>query len=523
VLASAAVSAIVGTQAMGEVAPAGRVIDVAAGGSFQQALNSALPGDTIRLAPGATYIGNFWLPAKNGSEYILVTTRDAVLPPAGVRIDPSYKPRLAVLRSPSTPSVLTTAAGASYYRFVGVAFEANKNGAGDIIALGKDAQTTIAQVPHHIEFDRVLVAGDPTVGQKRGISLNASHVTIINSDFREFKAVGQEAQAICGWNTPGQIVIRNNFLEAAGENIMFGGANINIPGAIPSDIIVENNHMTKNPAWKGTSWTVKNLFELKNAQRVVVRRNVLQYNWDGAQPGYAVVFSPRNTSKNTPWVVVQDVEFSGNIVSHSGSAFNILGFDDTAPSGQAARINISNNLVFEINHTVWGGAGVFAQLGGEPKDVTFDHNTILHTGNIVTFYSGKYTDSAGVRRTGGPITGFRFTNNLVKHNAYGIFGSGRGYGDDSLTFYAPGAVVTKNAIASDKSIASRYPAGNTFPTLAAFDAAFHNAAAFDFRLTPASTYRLAGTDGKDLGCDFTSLLAVSRPSPPARVRIATVQ
>jgi hypothetical protein len=206
-----------------------QVIDVPAGGSLQQALNQVQPGGTIRLAPGTTYVGNFVLPAKGGSSYVVITTRDAVLPPPGTRIDPSYKSALATLRSASTASVLTTASGAGYYRIVGVAFEANQNGAGDVIALGSASQTSLSQVPHHIELDRVLIAGDPVAGQKRGIAVNAADVVIANSDIRDIKSVAQDSQAIAGWNTPGPIVIRNNFLEAAGENILFGGAHLAIP------------------------------------------------------------------------------------------------------------------------------------------------------------------------------------------------------------------------------------------------------------------------------------------------------
>ncbi len=360
---------------------------------------------------------------KAEAEYILITTATA-LPPPGVRIDPSYKPSLATIRSSTTSSALSTAAGASYYRIVGVAFEANQNGSGDIIALGRADQTTLASIPHHIELDRVLIAGNPSVGQKRAIAANAISVSILNSDIRDIKAVGQDSQAIAAWNSPGPFVIRNNYLEAAGENILFGGADIMVAGVIPSDITVEDNVLTKNPAWRGSSWTVKNIFELKNARRVVVRRNLMLYNWGGSQTGFAVVFTPRNSSGRTPWVEVSDVEFSGNTLAHSGSAFNLLGHDDTDPSGQLARVVLRNNLVYDIDGDAWAGNGTFAQIGGEPSGITIDHNTILHTGNVVTFYSGQYTNSAGVKVTGGPIAGFSFTNNLVRHNAYGIFGIG---------------------------------------------------------------------------------------------------
>jgi hypothetical protein len=496
-----------------------QVIDVPAGGSLQQALNQVQPGGTIRLARGATYTGSFTLPAKNGTEYILITTANASLPAAGVRIDPSYKSQLATIRSSTTTSALATAPGASYYRIVGVAFEANKNGSGDIIALGHADQTTLAAVPHHIELDRVLIVGDATVGQKRAIAANASYVSIINSDIRDIKAVGQDSQAIAAWNTPGPIVIRNNRLEAAGENILFGGAHISIPGAIPSDIVVEDNLMTKNQAWLGSTWTVKNIFELKNAQRVTVRRNVMQYNWGGGQPGYAIVFTPRNSSGQTPWVVVADVEFSGNVVAHSGSAFNLLGHDDTASSGQLARVVIRDNLLYDIEGDTWNGAGVFAQIGGEPRDITIDHNTVLHDGNIVSFYSGNYINQSGVRVNGGPIAGFVFTNNLMRHNAYGIFGSGQAYGSGSINYYAPGGVVLRNVMASDMSSASRYPAGNFFPTLSAFASTFWNNGTEDYRLAPSSPYIGAGLDGKDIGCDFGTLPTVARPTSTNTLRI----
>jgi len=523
VLACVAAVALARADVTARFQATGQVIDVPAGGSIQQALNLIQPGGTITLAPGATYVANLTLPAKGGSSYIVITTRGVVLPPEGTRIDPSYKPQLATIRSPSTSSALTTAVGASYYRIVGVAFQANTNGSGDIIALGRDSQTTLDQVPHHIELDRVLITGDPTVGQKRAVSVNAAHISITNSDIRDIKAVGQDSQAIAGWNTPGPITIRNNYLEAAGENIMFGGANVNLPGVVPSDIVIENNMMTKNPAWRGTSWTVKNLFELKSARRVLVRRNILQYTWAAAQPGFAVVLTPRNASGHNPWSVVEDVEFSGNTVAHAGGGFNMLGHDDTAPSGQLARILIKNNLVFNIDSNDWGGSGLFAQIGGEPRDLTFDHNTVMHTGNIITFYSGSYLNASGVRVTGGPIVGFVFTNNLVKHNQYGIFGSGQAYGNGSLAYYAPGAVFQRNAIATDRALASRYPPDNQFPSLASFDAAFVNAASFDFQLTVGGAYTLAGLDGKDLGCDFATLSGLSRPAPPARLRITRIQ
>src|SRR5262245_11561272 len=52
----------------------GKTISVPAGGNFQAALNSALPGDTIELAAGATFSGNFLMPKKTGSGWVWIRT-----------------------------------------------------------------------------------------------------------------------------------------------------------------------------------------------------------------------------------------------------------------------------------------------------------------------------------------------------------------------------------------------------------------------------------------------------------------
>src|SRR6185503_19656324 len=55
-------------------ATSGATINVPAGGNFQSALNSAQPGDTVVLQAGAQYAGNFTLPAKTGSGWIVIRT-----------------------------------------------------------------------------------------------------------------------------------------------------------------------------------------------------------------------------------------------------------------------------------------------------------------------------------------------------------------------------------------------------------------------------------------------------------------
>jgi hypothetical protein len=143
---------------------------------------------------------------------------------------------------------------------------------------------------------------------------------VTGSYISDIKVVGQDSQAIGGWNGPGPFVITNNYLEAAGENIMFGGADPAIPNLVPSDITIEQNTLAKPPAWRSQRWQVKNLLELKNARRVTIQSNTLEYVWSAAQSGVAILFTGRNQDGLCPWCVVEQVTFESNTVATAAPA-----------------------------------------------------------------------------------------------------------------------------------------------------------------------------------------------------------
>ena len=244
----------------------------------------------------------------------------------------------------------------------------------------------------------------------------------------------------------------------------------------------------------GTVWQVKNLFELKNARRVVIDYNIFENNWNAAQPGYAILFTVRNQDGGCPWCVVSDVRFEYNVVRNVAGGFNILGYDSPNVSAQSHTITIRHNL-FQRVTTALGGSGWFLLIGMQPRDVTVDHNTIDHDGTTVV-YAYAATSSPT------PITGFRFTNNAARHSDYGINGASTSTGTLTLSAYFPGAVVTKNWLPGGN--ATRYPAGNFFT--GDFLSAFVAASQGDYRPAAGSLLIRAATDGTDIGADVVTLM-----------------
>ena len=492
----------------------GVVIAVGAGGDLQDAINRAQPGDTIALEAGATFVGNFVLPRKKALSSSRFEPRRRRVAGSNQRMRPTQAPLLAKLKSSNStgrpadrprraPLAAAAARVPSECRRVHGHHPARRR-------LTRPERSL--EVPHDLSWTAATFRRCPKVGQKRGIALNSASTTIVNSYISDIKAAGQDSQAVCGWNGPGPFVIENNYLEAAGENFMLGGSDPSIHNLVSSDVTFRRNHLSKRLDWRRSKWSVKNLFELKSARRVLVENNLLEYNWEAAQPGFAIVLTPRNSGGNSPWSTVEDIRFQSNVVRHVAAVFNILGEDNIRPSGPARRIQIVNNLFYDVDDDAWGGNGVFMQLGEDPADVRVVHNTILHTGNLVSAYGGTKAKPT-------PIVGFDFENNVARHNTYGVIGTSRAPGADSLATFFPGAVFTHNVLAGGN--ASRYPGGNLFPSVADFERQFVDFKDADFRLLPTSSWKGAASDGSDLGVSIDALgqalgnrSVVERPDRP---------
>lgn len=586
--------------------------------ALQPAIDAAAPGDTILLRAGQTFVGNVVLRAKPASSSWITIRSDAPdssLPADGVRLVPSGKPGANTSRSLlprllgqggalKTTPVIRTAAGAHHYvlKFLEVDGAANL-GFETLITIGDDTTATPAQ---DIVLDRIYAHGDPYKGMKRGVTLNGIRTDVLNSYISDIKAVNADSQAIAGYNGAGPFRIINNYLEAAGENILFGGSDPAVQGLVPTGIEIRRNHFFKQLSWQnpilpapptpgiavssasgsltagrhyfkvvallttdsrtvvsvpspevsalmpggkavtlswtaipgaeryrlyrgttaggesryletsgavtsftytgaseasgtpavtGTKWTVKNIFELKNARQVVVDGNILENIWQAGQFGYAFVLTPRNQSGTAPWVHVRDITITNNIVRHAGGVLHVTGYDATNTSQQTQRITIRNNLFYDIDSVKWGGSTAKVLLVGEgAADVVIDRNTIIAANSTVVYAYGSPM-----------MTGFVYTNNIARHNTYGLNGANGRSGSYSLDMYFSGAIVRNNVLAG--GTASLYPTPNAFPTVAQWDASFANAAAADYRLLTSSVFYAAGAGGSVPGANIGTLNA----------------
>src|ERR1035438_1377884 len=118
---------------------------------------------------------------------------------------------------------------------------------------------------------------------------------------------GVETQGVAAWWTPGPLKIVNNYVSASIENIMIGGAGEPATPWVPSDIEIRNNYIFKALSWVVNSCcAIKNAFELKSGQRVLLDGNTIENVWMNAQVGFAIQLTPR-TSQSGDIAVVYDV------------------------------------------------------------------------------------------------------------------------------------------------------------------------------------------------------------------------
>ncbi|MEO8560647.1 MAG: Ig-like domain-containing protein [bacterium] len=482
-----------------------RQVHVPAGANLQTAINTAMPGDELLLAQGATFIGNFTLPNKgsgSSSSWIVIRTdaSDAVIGSQGTRMTPTRagSARLAKVLTSTISSAFITNLGASHYRLTGLEI-GSVSSVQDINALVRfgDAafsQNSPATTANNLVLDRVYLHGSPTQHLNRCMMLNSATSAIIDSWLSECHSNHGESQAIVGWNGPGPFLIQNNHLEAGHEVIVFGGGTMTVANQSPSDITLRGNHITRPATWKKV-WQVKNLLETKHVKRLLVEGNVFENNWADAQAGFAFVLKSENQNNDNPWTTSSDITIRYNRIRNTGNGLNLAANPSGLPAIPAARIVITDNIIENINVGQFTGDGHTLQLLGDVRDVVMMHNTVTSAAgrNAFAVLLGSLPQ----------MQRLVVHSNILSRGAYGIKGGGQSEGTASLNYFAPGALVTNNVIAG-QTAGTPYPANNWWAS--SLSSLFINLLGGNLVLSPLSPYLSKGYDGRAVGADVNQVI-----------------
>ncbi len=477
----------------------GRTVTLRAGDDLQAALNKAQPGDEIVLQARATFTGGFMLPLRKGGALpgtgavITIRTSDIAALPEGRRVQPSDSMSMARIVVPQNGmEAITTAPGTSGFRIVGVEITAapSVNLVSRLVRLGDGSNTQHAldAVPQNIVLDRTWIHVGPKVDIRRCVDLHSGASAIIDSYIAGCHSANGDAQAILMYNGPGPYRIMNNYLEGSGENVMVGGADPFIPKMIPSDIEIRRNHFFKPMSWKiddpsyaGKLWTIKNLFELKMGERVLVEANVFENSWVSAQVGFALLLKTTNDVK--PALTTKDITVRSNLIRGAAGGVNVAGID-----GLMFRVLIDNNLFLDIDNPKWGENGRLFQATNV-EDLTITHNTGFVRG---TMFGLEPPDCPRLT----------FTDNLVGHGQYGIKAGGVGIGSATLAKVSPGYTFTGNVVVGGESAV--YPPGNNF-VRSALEVGWADPTASFPVIGPKSLYARRGANGTTAGADGAAL------------------
>lgn len=482
------------------VAPTGKTINVPAGGDLQAAINSAARGDVIQLAAGARYVGNFYLPAKAGTGWITIRTA-TTLPAEGTRVTPSTAVSFAKLVTPnSMPALYTrTSSSASYYRIMGLELSSSASMTYAVVNLGDYGHSagSVSDYPQFIVLDRTYIHGTPSMNLQRCVALNSRSSAVIDSWISDCHYRYLDSQAIGAWDGPGPYKIVNNHLEGASENVMFGGGDPRFSGVVPSDIEIRHNHFYKPLSWKGVGWAIKNLFELKNARRVLVEGNIFENNWAEAQTGFAVVMKTVNQGGGCSWCITADVTWRYNRIINSPGGFNLMGIQNPNGGGgtPARRIVVEHTTFEKVGLLSQSGTQRIFQILGGVTYLTIAHNTAMGE-NHVFLFDGVPTSPPN----------FVIRDNLFNRGKWGVFGSGVGEGTVALSKYSLGGTFADNAIIT--APASLYPSGTYVPS-SATSAGLLSLSSGSYLLSSGSTLYQAASDGTMVGADVAKLTTMT--------------
>ena len=551
-------TAIDGTPAPGKTIPVRRGTDLA------KAVDQAKCGDTLLLAAGEVFrINEFPSNHCDDQHYIVIRTDtpDEKLPREGERISPAWAGVGSLPGRPSysqptggpaklMPTILvTTPEGVTFgdhYRFIGIEWTKEPG--------SRIGRLILTAEGNHLIFDRNWIHGidGEELGHGVGTNRGATYIAVINSYLNSITCTAKtgsctDATAVGGGNgeLPSfAIKIVNNFLEASGENVMFGGAHATIR---PEDIEIRRNHMFKpmfwnpgHPSHREPTPIVKNLFELKNANRVLLEGNFLENSWGGfSQVGAAILLTPRNQANKRlqmnmcPICAVTNVTVRYSWIRRVNQAFQIANPADLGAFASGGNSYSFHDIIVDgigYPECTKGCGGATNLLGGGKVDappadimhnVSIDHVTFVSMKDRVAFIilSGPPVNNPKA----GHMYNISWTNTIGDAGQYGLRPTGGGADLNCSVLPRPspkqrldacwgsGSKFVGNVLAGGKFTrpSGDWPEGNLFAGDQK-DIGYVNlngGIGGDYHLAPSSKFKGKATDGRDPGADVDAVLS----------------
>ena len=558
----------------------GNVTFVPSGSNLQSALNAANCGDIIQLQAGGTFGSVQSIPNKScdDNHWITVETSGiASLPPEGTRASPCYAGVSSLPGRPGYPcpsggaanymakiqtqfntgAAIDFVAGANHYRFIGLEItrlpgSSSSFGAGpvyDLVDLGSNGGTINKVIfdqcwIHGLEDNRVQLGSNGPDETRTGVALEvATEVAVIDSYMNDLYCVSGIGTCTEGQDIGGGVVgpggtykFVNNFLEAGGEPILFGGGSPSVDIVAPADTEIRRNHFFMPFNWyqrssqydggiQGNPVLVKNLLEFKNADRVLIEGNVFQHIWGGFSQG-----APLQDWNAGAHQTATNITERYNFMSYMGQVWEMaqVSHDPFCPAGfcgfavAQGQFSIHDNIFDHVEYSPCYGNDCSAYVAEflidtgqvaphQMHDIFINHNTMVldnQPGINAGFTSGPLPPNE--------MYNFTWKNSIIPAGSYGFNDGGAGASDcgssatpSTSAFSAcfTGSVIFgSNLIPWGASNGGSWASlgGQAASTLVADQNAlgFTNPAGGDYHLTTSSPGHNAADDGKDIGADI---------------------
>ncbi len=406
---------------------------------LQNRVNTAPAGTRIRIPLGVDWMGTLVLPNRGfGPTQWIEIAPD--MTHAAFEAARAYGRRmnlgiastlgLPTLRNPGGNSpVVTCDPAAAGFRFTGI--QARLGGdCSAMIRLGYTDMASAGQACKRLIWDRGTAVGGTTYWTNRAFMCVGEQIAVLGTWIADIYGTG-DSQGILTYGWQGPYVFKWNRVEGWGMGWMSGGAET-AAGGVASDVTFEENHVTKNTAYRYASpfgSTVKNLIEAKSVRRASVKRNIIEYDWADGQP-FPLIFKSVDQDGNQPQQGTIDYEFAYNWVRNIPGGFNLA----AQPQGGTpmSRVYIHNNLMEKVNTVAdFSGNGIMLQLLGGLANVTLDHNT------YVKAYLAPSQSITQIGLEGEAVGPIAMRSNIIPCGGYGLKRSGSQSGVSSWNDYIP--------------------------------------------------------------------------------------